>query len=248
MHTGQEFLCLERPVARMPMGFAFPRGTPQLLPKPGKRRFLLVYADPAKPPSLAAAGKEVKRIQEDLEKAWPDETEIEVLWREQADGGRLNEALLDPDYDVIHYAGHADFDAREPELSGLLLHDHEIFFAEKIHRLLKGRPLVFLNACKSGRTANEEEPQKVKEYLQKPAGGLASYFIYGGARACIGALWPIYDGPAAEFAVEFYNKVLEGHMIGEAMWLARQYIRKEHPNQITWASFVLYGDPTARLD
>jgi hypothetical protein len=37
-------------------------------------------------------------------------------------------------------------------------------------------------------------------------------------------------------------------MIGEAMWLARQEIRTKYPNQITWASFVLYGDPTARLD
>ena len=108
-------------------------------------------------------------------------------------------------------------------------------------------PVAILNACQSGRTANEERPQEVKQYLQKPAEGLASSFIYGGALGCIGALWPIYDKPAAEFALEFYGRVLEGYMIGEAMRQARVCIREAHPQQITWAAFVLYGDPTFRL-
>ena len=34
-------------------------------------------------------------------------------------------------------------------------------------------------------------------------------------------------------------------MIGEAMRLARIEIKKKDP--ITWAAFVLYGDPTFRL-
>jgi hypothetical protein len=36
-------------------------------------------------------------------------------------------------------------------------------------------------------------------------------------------------------------------MIGEAMRQARLKIRADHPNEITWAAFVLYGDPTYRL-
>jgi CHAT domain-containing protein len=47
--------------------------------------------------------------------------------------------------------------------------------------------------------------------------------------------------------VEFYTKVLEGHMIGEAMRQARCQIREKYPTQITWAAFILYGDPTFRL-
>ena len=87
----------------------------------------------------------------------------------------------------------------------------------------------------------------MESYFQQPAEGLASAFIYGGARGCIGALWPVYDRPAAQFAVQFYSRVLEGHMIGEAMRLARRQIRQEYPNQITWAAYMLYGDPTYRL-
>jgi CHAT domain-containing protein len=65
--------------------------------------------------------------------------------------------------------------------------------------------------------------------------------------ACIGSLWPIYDAAAADFAREFYNEALKGSMLGEAMRLARKKIRDAYPDQITWAAFALYGDPTFRL-
>lgn len=245
MCFNDKFLCLERPVARMPMGHAFPRGEKQQEHTGGKLRFLLIYADPTG--NLPSARREIEQIKNSLEKDWKDQIEIDFLDREQANGHTLNERLRSGIYDVIHYAGHAAFDSQDPDLSGLLLDGEEVFFAQKIRRLIEGRPLVFLNACQSGRTANEQEPEKVGQYLQKPAEGLASSFIYGGALGCIGALWPVYDQPAAEFAIEFYNKVLEGYMIGEAMRQTRREIRGRYPSQITWAAFVLYGDPTFRL-
>ena len=64
---------------------------------------------------------------------------------------------------------------------------------------------------------------------------------------CIGALWPIFDDPAALFAVDFYNEVLKGTMIGEAMRRARKKSREQYPENMTWAAFVLYGDPTSSL-
>jgi CHAT domain-containing protein len=227
------------------MGQAFPRIPEQPVRAGEKLRFLLIYADPTG--NLPAAGGEVEAIRDGLKAVWEDQISIDILNREEAQGRKLNQVLRAGTYDVIHYAGHAAYDEEEPDLSGLLLHDQEVFFAQKIRRLLEGRPLVFLNACQSGRTANEERPQVVEHYLQKPAEGLASSFIYGGALGCIGALWPIYDRPAAEFAVEFYSKVLEGYMIGEAMRRARIRIKEAYPTQITWAAFVLYGDPTFRL-
>jgi hypothetical protein len=240
-----KFLCLERPVGRMPMGQVFPRrelGTPFT---GGEPRFLLIHADPSG--NLPSAGREIELIKKGLEERWEGSIIIDVLTRENAEGRRLNEVLRSGTYNVIHYAGHAAFDEDEPDLSALLLHKREVFYAQKVRRLLEGRPLVFLNACETGRTANEKSAQEIDRYLQRPAAGLASSFIYGGARGCIGALWPVYDRPAAEFAIYFYNRVLEGYMIGEAMRLARLQIKETYPNQITWASFVLYGDPTIQL-
>ena len=240
-----DFLCLDRPVARMPMGRAFPREDPPRARGSNKLLFRLIYADPQG--NLPAAEREVDQIKEGLTAAWGDQIQVDVLKGADATGRQLNEDLRSGKYDVIHFAGHAAFNEREPDLSGLLLHGEEVFFAQKTRRLLEGRPLVFLNACESGRTANADELQSVGTYLQKPAEGLASSFVYGGALGCIGALWPVYDDAASEFAVTFYSRVLEGYMIGEAMRRARIRIREKFPRQITWAAFVLYGDPTFRL-
>jgi CHAT domain-containing protein len=241
------FLCLERPIARMPMGRALPR-TRLPTERKAKLRFLLIYADPHQ--NLPAAGREVELIESSLRQRWSDpaaEIDIAVLRGDHASGAKLNQALLSGEYDVIHFAGHAAFNAQDPDKSGLLLHGAEVFFSQKIQRMVEGQPLVFLNACETGRTANEDAPQSVGEYFWKPAEGLASAFLYGGALGCVGSHWPVYDEPAAEFAIEFYNCVLEGHMIGEAMRLARRKLIQEHPDSITWAAFVLYGDPTFRL-
>ncbi|HEX8247017.1 MAG TPA: CHAT domain-containing protein, partial [Pyrinomonadaceae bacterium] len=228
----------------MPMGHAFPR-TPQPIRPKTKLRFLLIYSDPKE--NLPGARQEVGIIEKSLNDKWHDYIEVETIQRKDASGRKLNEILRKGSFDVIHYAGHAYFDRNDADLSGLLLHDDEHFLAQKIRRLTEGRPLVFLNACESAQTANEKKLDPEHLYLQKPAEGLASAFIYGGALGCIGSLWSIYDAPAAYFAVSFYNYVLMGHMIGEAMRLARREIKEKYPNQITWAAFVLYGDPTFRL-
>jgi hypothetical protein len=245
--TEIRFLCLDRPVARMPLGRAFPRRDRGVDRTGEKLRFLLVHADPYG--NLPAAGKEVEQIEEGLRKQWGQRIDLVKLGPKEALGERLNDELREGAFDVIHYAGHAAFDRREPDLSGLLLQRNEVFFAQKVRRLLEGRPLVFLNACESGRTADESKVQVVSQSLQRPAEGLASAFIYGGAAGCIGALWPVYDLPAAKFAIDFYNYVIEGHMIGEAMRRAREDNRTAYQDQdqITWASFMLYGDPTYQL-
>lgn len=239
----KSFLCLNRPVARMPMGRALPLFEAPRVRRSPKRQFLLI-ADPTG--DLPAARREIVLLKEWLAREWAEQIEVEELAGAAATGRVLNQALRSDKYDVIHYSGHAFFDQNDPDLSGLLLYQREIFFAQKIRRLLEGRPLVFLNACQSALAANEQAEKDERSFnLQKPAEGLASSFIYGGALGCIGSLWPIYDEPSARFAIQFYQSVLEGHMIGEAMRLARLEIKKKDP--ITWAAFVLYGDPTFRL-
>ena len=239
---GPETLCLERPVARMPAGRAYPRRETTKKRDFQGLRFLLIYSDPDN--NLPAAGREIEQIASGL----PAElVTIDRLLPADVLGNKLNKVLIDADYDVIHYAGHAFFDDKDADLSGLVLKGSELFFAQKVRRLLEGHPLVFLNACESGRTANEKEPQKLEGYLQEPAEGIASVFIYGGAANCVGSIWPVYDTPAAEFAISFYRRVIDGYMVGEALRQAWLESKRKYPEEITWASYVLYGDPTARL-
>jgi CHAT domain-containing protein len=68
---------------------------------------------------------------------------------------------------------------------------------------------VVLNACQSAATANPQQAPEIRYELQE-AEGLAAAFIYGGALGCLGAIWPVFDGPAAEFAITFYKRDSRG--------------------------------------
>jgi CHAT domain-containing protein len=172
--------------------------------------------------------------------------DVVTLIGPEATGKALNDALRSGEYDVVHYAGHAVFATDDPEMSGLLLHGEELFHAEKIQRLVEGQPLVFLNACETGRTANEVDAGQTT-YIGEPATGLAAAFLYGGALGCIGSLWPVYDEAASRFAIDFYHKLVDGALVGEAVRLAREAVHRDFPDQVTWAAYSLNGDPTFRL-
>lgn len=238
------FFCLSKSLSRMPLGKMFPRPERRYPSDPKKkRRMLLIYSNPRG--DLHAAETEINTIERNL----GDRLDIVRLTSDQANNARLNEILMGPPFDFIHYAGHACFDSKAPGESGLLLHDNAVLSASKIGALNRGGVLVFLNACESGVVASEAEPQAVSYLLDKPEPvvGLASAFVYSGAMGCVGSLWPVDDTAAAAFAVAFYHRVLHGEPIGEALRRARDITRKRFPESSTWASYVLYGDPTYRL-
>lgn len=240
----EAFFCLSKSLSRMPLGKMFPRPERRHATDPQrKRRMLLIHSDPRG--DLPAAAAEIDSIAQDLH----ERLEIVRLAPDEADNARLNEILMGPAFDFIHYAGHAYFDSKSPGESGLLLRGDVVLSADKIGALNRGGVLVFLNACESGTVASDAEPQAVSYLLNKPEPvvGLASAFVYSGAMGCVGSLWPVYDRAAAAFAVEFYRHVLDGDPIGEALRQARRQTRDRFPEGATWASYVLYGDPTYRL-
>lgn len=244
MHDGEDFLCLRRPLARRPVGGAFPRR-----PRGSDTAFgdklhaLFVGCDPRG--DLPSAIAEVDAISKALREHPDSLVELTVLLGPDATGERLNRELLSGRYHVVHFAGHAGFDADHPERSALLLHGEEPYFAQKIERLLAGSPLVFLNACETSATANPPDPEQTTfgELTQ----GLAAAFLYGGAPACVGSLWPVRDDSAHQLAVTFYNKLFYGTRVGEALRSARYEQYDAATDRFTWASYALYGDPTFRL-
>ncbi len=237
------YLCLERCISRMPLGGVFPPPPRRRSAgAPRKRRMLLIHSDPKG--DLPAAAREADAIANALS----DELEIDRVDPDRATNANLNDILMGTPFDFLHYAGHAYFDKKDPNLSGLQLKDG-LLTAEKIRRLNKGGSLVFLNACESGTVARDSEAQQVSYLLTnpEPVVGLASAFVYSGALGCVGSLWPVYDRPAAELAVKFYEHVLLGEPTGEALRKARNDIRAAYPREVTWAGYVLYGDPTFRI-
>jgi len=108
-----------------------------------------------------------------------------------------------------------------------------------------GRPLpamVFCNACQSGQT----EEWKLEPTYSEKIYGLANAFLLAGVQHYIGTFWEVLDEPSARFAEKFYQYMLDGAPIGEALRMARLFLVKEYgEDTIVWASYMLYGDPGA---
>jgi hypothetical protein len=55
----------------------------------------------------------------------------------------------------------------------------------------------------------------------------------------------VHDDASAHFAVTFYNEVLYGGTLGQSMQAAREaVIQRMGWNELSWAGYMLYGDPT----
>lgn len=165
-------------------------------------------------------------------------------------------------YDIIHFAGHACFNVDDPEGSGWLLSDG-LLHAREIRNTLEWTDappwLVYANACEAG--MERSEATRRYEY-QTDVYGLSSAFNAHGVRGYIAPLWPIDDEVAVLMATEFYCRVLlDRRSLGEAVFLAKRTARRmlvgtpdaaggSHlvpQTALSWASVVLYGDPTQRL-
>lgn len=150
------------------------------------------------------------------------------------------------DYDIVHYAGHAEYDPHEPSQSGWILSDGK-WTSSDIVKLAGGAPLPFLvfsNACHSGRT----EEWLIAENSEKQIYGLAHAFLLSGATHYVGTFWEVLDSPSSLFAKEFYKALAQGSPIGEAVRIARRRLIDSYGKvNIIWASYMLYGDPTISL-
>lgn len=155
----------------------------------------------------------------------------------------LLELLGTQGYDVIHFACHGQFDTDQPGESVVQLPDRSLLrprdlYDPAIEEMIgEHRPLIFLNACHSGRAG--------------PAitglGGWVERFIEMECGAFIGCGWEVADPLAAEFAVTFYKAFRQGKDLGQAVHLARQQIRQKHPDNSTWLAYYLYGNPRCKL-
>jgi hypothetical protein len=145
-------------------------------------------------------------------------------------------------FQLLHFATHGTFNAADAERSELHLGGQNLTPADLLGSDLRGvrsaRPLVFLNACESGK----------EDLALVGAGGWAhKFFADGRASAFVGTLWEVSDDLAADFSRLFYSGLVEGKTLGEALRAARLQIRDQEPGNPTWLAYALYGDPNAKV-
>src|SRR5262245_61737566 len=151
------------------------------------------------------------------------------------------------DYDIVHYAGHAEYNSENPSESGWLLKDARLK-ANEISAMggLQPMPsLVFSNACQSGHSGE----WRIKEEDEQQIFGLANAYLLSGVQHYIGTFWEILDEPSSQFAKLFYGSLSQGESVGEAVRKAREKLIEAHGEEtIVWAGYMLYGDPTFAFD
>jgi hypothetical protein len=148
-------------------------------------------------------------------------------------------------YDVIHYAGHAFFDAQHPGESGLVLADGELT-GTGLAALGRLPPLVVFNACESARlrrgVRGKAAPKRAESMLKNLS--LAETLLRAGLAHYIGTHWPVADASANDFATVFYRELLRTS-IGNALVKARRAVHARRSPD--WADYVHYGDGEFRL-
>jgi hypothetical protein len=146
-------------------------------------------------------------------------------------------AALRRGYDIVHYSGHAFFDNVLPGRSGLVLSD-DVLTASDVRFMLDftRSPIIYANACLAGRIKS----------VSSRFTGLAAAFLRAGAAGYVSPLWSIDDRDAAALAMAYYEALLTQRLpIGECLRVAK--LAQAKSRSITWASYVLYGDPTLRI-
>ena len=190
---------------------------------------------------LPGAEREGKRIRE-LFDAHPA-VKIDELNGAAATRPALLAKIKSGAYDVIHYAGHAFFNAANPASSGILCYGKQVLSGTDLASIGNLPSLIFFNACEAGRIrragAGRKKDLTVEKRLDRTV-GLAEAFLRGGVANYLGTYWPVGDEAAECFAEVFYTELLNKRPIGEALLAGRNRVRSV-AKSVDWADYIHYG-------
>lgn len=156
-----------------------------------------------------------------------------------ADYGTLLSAFASGQYDGFHFIGHGVFGNTDPNLSAISLESGKRFRPSDIagvaRNLGRKRPLIFFNACQTGRS----------DFSLTDIGGWSGQFLRAGAGAFVGSYWSVFDSGAALFARTFYDRLLQGVSIGHATRDARHAVKAT--GDPSFLAYTVYAVPGATL-
>jgi hypothetical protein len=154
----------------------------------------------------------------------------------------LDRELQANDYDVFHFFGHARFDVLNKR--GYLRFEQPdsepyLFYANDFARLLTNKEirLVFLNACESGRTSDNQDPAR---------SSIAAALLENNIPAVIATQFSIADVSAHYLSSMIYNGLVTGKPLIEAMQIGRRAMNyAKNKKFFDWGIPVLYtADPS----
>ncbi|MBD0371836.1 MAG: CHAT domain-containing protein [Pyrinomonadaceae bacterium] len=237
-------------------------------PPPPPRRVLrvLVVADPAEDAHLPGAQEEgaaVADIFESYNTVYSDrleDTRVEVVrlfGPVEATRTNVLRELMVRQYDLLHYAGHCEYNVKDPSSSGWIfnMQKNERLSANELNRIDRIPKFVFSNACESGIT-----PDRSRERTAELAPSFAEAFFMRGVANFVCTAWPVDDLAARVFSLTLYGWLL-GIQVGEdgsysrgtpkpmhyAMREGRIAIANMEEGVSTWGAYQHYGNPYFQL-
>src|SRR5713226_1814761 len=169
-----------------------------------------------------------------------------ILYRQQANPLEMRMRISSDSPQIMHYAGPEPTANAELLLAGSSRLDEGI--AEQLFHTSSRRSVVFLshheNERLQGRNGGAAPSQQEREELMEQ---LSGNLMAAGAGAVVTIRWPVNTLRVQEFVVLLYQELADGIPIGESMRRARSTMVQRHPDDLSWAAYVLYGDPAQRL-
>lgn len=203
-------------------------------------RVLLIVDPTGDLPGARSEGARVEKLLNDT-----GNVQVRRLEGDQARRSELLRCFKSGEFDAVHYAGHAFFDRDAPSRSGILCSGREVLSGADLAGIGNLPSLVFFNACEVGRIRKRGDHNgsaaPAPELLRRNV-GFAEAFLRGGIANFIGTYWPVDDAAAGAFAPSFYEGLLAGKSLAEALMSSRRVLQQAKLGD--WADYILYGDPS----
>ncbi len=227
----RDFICFSRSISIIRyLELAFPAPTLTVkLPL----RILIMGVNPSDLEEL-----EVERERQVIEEATRELQNhglIELTWLAGQGWRDLQKAMLNKEWHIFHFIGHGGYDKETAE-GCIALGDEDdkadYFSATKLARLLgnnRALRLVVLNSCEGTRGDDADILSSV-----------ATTLVAKNVPAVVAMQFAIGDQAATEFSRSFYEVLVTGIPVDEAMSIARQSVSFAGCDAVDWGAPVLY--------
>ncbi len=237
-----EYLILQHPFARFVYNTPPKREaiSPQMMGLTEKLRVLIIASNTQ--PPIDGVDAEAQSLHDYLIQQDCIPIEVKLLPTESATYERVKEEVKKPNYDIIHYAGHGQYNSASPEDSGIFFWTGENkqgniaqMKATELKWLLEHSEarFMYLSNC-YGATSGSQMDLLDDDFL-----GLADVVIQAGVPSVLGFRWPISDTGAVKLARAFYQCLLEQGSPEIALWSARCDLAASDRNDPIWLSPIL---------
>jgi hypothetical protein len=229
-------------------------------PAPARRRIVVAMASPEGHPRLPHLVQEQRALKAELDKVdGLTAVYLPHVYEKDPEGALASatpvqiEEALRPGADIFHFSGHGEFSKEQGPVFDTAVGTGSILLADESNRpwpipagqlaeMLRGKEvrLVVLGSCETVQTGSRPGSHTW--------GGIAVSLLRAGIPAVLGMQYRINDRLAAAFLGVFYQAVVAGYLIDEAVALGRLAIRREitrpgshyPPHVRDWAVPVLY--------